>query len=224
MAPAFILDSIMARAPNGQHNGSPHPSRRLRFDDFVSTFTRKDPGSRESDGSLIEERGPGHSGRLFVVVAVAVVLLTWGGLYFAFQRWRANYRERVAYGASRMVSAASALKKVAPPDVDPVAWRDAVDRTHAMLLTVVASNLLDQTDMDKLRFEFDQSVERIRAHPETATTELAAIWNEMADRAEFLFQDSRNPTKSRHPRPAILPERPKKATRAAKANLAPDSH
>ena len=100
-----------------------------------------------------------------------------------------------------------------PPDVDPAAWRDAVDKTHAMLMTVVASNLLDQSDMDKLRFELDQSVERARAHPETATAELAAIWNEMSDRAEFLFQDSRNPTKSRHPRPALLPERPKKANR-----------
>ena len=212
-APAFILDSTMAPASNGQHNGSPHPSRRLRFDDFVSTLTRKDLLARRPEGSAIDDSAHGHSGRLFVVVAVIVVLLTWGGLYVAFTRWRAHYRERVAYGASRVVSAASALKTMTPPDVDPAAWRDAVDKTHAMLMTVVASNLLDQSDMDKLRFELDQSVERARAHPETATAELAAIWNEMSDRAEFLFQDSRNPTKSRHPRPALLPERPKKANR-----------
>ena len=79
------------------------------------------------------EAGQGHSGRRFVVVAVVVVLLTWGGLYLAFQRWRANYRERVAYGTSHVVSAIDPLKEVVPPGVDPAAWRDAVEKTHAML-------------------------------------------------------------------------------------------
>ena len=64
-----------------------------------------------------------------------------------------------------------------------------------MLTTVVASNLLDRDEMDKLARELDHFVARARAHPETARTELAAIWNEMADRAEFLFQDSRSPTR-----------------------------
>jgi hypothetical protein len=214
----------MAPASNGPHNGSHLPSRRLRFDDFVSTLTGKNPESRRFDASVLAERGQGHSGRRFVVVAVVVVLLTWGGLYFAFQRWRANYRERVAYGASHVVPAIDPLKDVVPPEVDPTVWRDTVDKTHAMLMTVVASNLLDRGDMDKLRVELDQFVARARAHPETAKTELAAIWNEMADRAEFLFQDSRAPTQDRHVRPKILPARPTKAkpTAAAKTTAKTD--
>ena len=76
-----------------------------------------------------------------------------------------------------------------------------------MLTTVVASNLLDLDDMDRLRVELDERVASVKSHPETATTELAAIWNEMADRAEFLFQDSRAPTQDRHVRPKILPPR-----------------
>jgi hypothetical protein len=147
-----------------------------------------------------------------VVVAVIVVLLTWGVLYIAFQRWRANYRARVAYGTSNVVPVIDPLKKVTPPGVDSTAWRDAVDKTHAMLTTVVGSNLLDRDAMDKLRLELGQRVARVQSHPETATNELAAIWNEMADRAEFLFQDSRAPTQDRHVRPEILAPRPPKET------------
>ena len=85
-----------------------------------------------------------------------------------------------------------------------------------MLKTIVGSNLLNLHDMDKLRLELDQSVARAQTHPESATTELAAIWNEMADRAEFLFQDSRSPAHDRHVRPGILPPRPAKPTATAK--------
>jgi hypothetical protein len=205
----------MAPASHGPYNGSRPPSHRPRFDDFVSTLTGKEPDSDRFDPSVTAELGEGHSGRRFVIVAVIVVLLTWGGLYFAFQRWRANYRDRLAYGTSRVVPAIDALKDVAPPGVDPLVWRDAVDKTRAMLMTVVGSNLLDRGDMDKLRIELDQFVARARAHPETATTELAAVWDEMADRAEFLFQDSRAPTQDRHVRPKILPARAKKATATA---------
>jgi hypothetical protein len=218
VTPASILDQTMAPASfNGPQNGSPLPPRRLRFDDFVSTLIGKDRESRHFGPSRISELGQGHSGRRFVVVAVVVVLLTWGGLYLAFERWRAQYRERVAYGASHVVSAVDPLKEVTPPDVDPAVWRDTVDKTHAMLMTVVASNLLDRGDMDKLRVELDQFVTRARARPETAKNELAAIWNEMADRAEFLFQDSRAATQDRHARPKILPARPTKAAATATA-------
>jgi hypothetical protein len=208
----------MAPKRNGRRNGFHHSSLKLRFDDFGSTLRRNDPGTRRADASVMIEMGQGHSGRRFVVIAVVVVLLIWGGLYVAFQRWRASYRERVAYGESHVVTAVDPLKQVTPPDVEPAAWRDAVDKTRAMLKTLVASNLLDLKDMDKLRVELDQFVARVEAHPEAAKTELAAIWNEMADRAEFLFQDSRSPTHDRHVRPKILPDRPAKATATAKAN------
>jgi hypothetical protein len=209
----------MPPTPSGKHNGFHDPSRRLRFDDFGA-----DAGNRRFDGLVTAEAGRGHSGRRFVVVAVVVVLFTWGGLYLAFQRWRAAYRERAAWGASHVVSAIDPLKEIAPPGVEPADWRNAVDETHGMLLTVVASNLLDLHDMDKLRLELDQSVSRIRVRPETAQTELAAIWNTLADRAEFLFQDSKDPTRDRHVRPKILPPRPAKASPIAKTGPATTSH
>jgi hypothetical protein len=211
----------MSPSPTGKHNGFHDPSRTLRFDDYGATPRETGPGHRRSDGLITAEAGSGHSGRRFVVVAVVVVLCTWGGLYLAFQRWRASYRERAAYGASHVVSAIDPLKEVAPPGVDPVVWRKAVDETHAMLLTVVGSNLLDLDDMKKLRLELDQFVARVQAHPETAQTELAAIWDTLADRAEFLFQDSKDPTRDRHVRPKILPPRPAKAAAIAKTNPAP---
>ena len=206
---ARILDQTMPRAQTGR-NGFRHPSRKLRFDDLGSTLRANKPELENGEASVASEPGRGHSGRRFVVVAVVVVLLAWGGLYLAFQRWRESYRHRAAYGAAHVVSAIDPLKQVTPPDLDPAAWRDALDKTHAMLMTVVGSNLLDLDDMNKLRGELDQFVARAEAHPESARTELASIWNEMADRAEFLFQDSRDPTHDRHVRPEILPPRPAK--------------
>ncbi len=198
---------------NGHQNGFRHPSLRLRFDDFRSPRRGNDAGTPHSDPSVaaVEQ---GHSGRRFVLVAVVVVLLTWGGLYLAFQRWRASYRERVAYGETHVVRAIDPLKQLTPEGVDPAAWRDAVEETRAMLKTVVGSNLLTLDDMNKLQAELDQSLTRVRSQSETAKAELAAIWNEMADRAEFLFQDSRSPAHDRHVRPGILPPRPAKPTAA----------
>ena len=196
----------MSLTPSGKQNGFHDPPRKLRFDDFGI-----DAGNRRSDRLITAEAGRGHSGRRFVVVAVVVILLTWGGLYLAFQRWRAAYRERAAWGASHVVAAIDPLKEVEPPGVDSAVWRNAVDETHAMLVTVVGSNLLDRHDMTRLRLELDQFVSRAHAHPETAQTELAAIWNTLADRAEFLFQDGKDPTRDRHVRPKMLPPRPAKA-------------
>ena len=199
----------MSPTAGGKQNGFHDPSRKLRFDDFGT-----DAGNRRSDGWMTAEVGRGRSGRRFVVVAVVVILCTWGGLYLAFQRLRAAYRERAAWGASHVVAVIDPLKDVVPPGVDPTVWRNAVDETHAMLVTVVGSNLLDLHDMDKLRLELDQFVSRARAHPETAPTELAAVWNTLADRAEFLFQDGKDPTRDRHARPKILPPRPAKTAAA----------
>ena len=200
----------MGEAQNGRRNGPGSPSRSVRFDDARSSVRGNDAGTRQAESPGITEAGLGHSGRRFVVVAVVLVLVTWAGLYLAFQRWRANYRARVAYGTWNVVPAVDPLKEVTPFGVDPTAWRDAVDKTHAMLTTVVGSNLLGRSDMEKLKLELDRRVARAQSHPETAMAELAAIWNEMADRAEFLFQDSRSPTQDRHIRPKILPPRPER--------------
>jgi len=145
-----------------------------------------------------------------VLVAGVVLLLIWGVLYATFHEWKTRYRRRAAYGAAQVVPVIDPMATIIPPGVDPGAWRDAVQQTHAMLATVVGSNLLDIEEMDKLRTELMQHAERAQANPEAARDELASIWNELADRAEFLFQDSRSPKADRHRRPKILPPRPPK--------------
>ena len=218
MTPAHELDATMATTRNGQPPGSHPPARQLSFDELGLSSGGDGSGKSRFDAPATTEVGDGHSGRNFVIVAALVVVTIWGGLYIAFQAWRVKYRQRAAYGAIHVAPAVDPLKAVVPPDTEPAAWRDAVDRTHAMLMTVVGSNLLDIDKMDELRTELDQSVKRVQVRPESGRDELAAIWNEMADRAEFLFQDSRSPTLDRHPRPKILPPRPPKS--AAKKPIA----
>ena len=200
----------MSTARNGQHPGHRNPTRRLRFDNLASTVTGDTAGSNPGRATATAEVLPrGHSGRRFVIVAGITVLLIWGALYLIFREWRAKYRQRAAYGLTRVVPAIDPLAEIAPPPLDPIAWRDAVQQTHAMLVTVISSNLLDVKEMRQLRDELDQAVARARAHPETAVGELAAIWNTLSDRAEFLLKDSRSASGDRHPRPKILPPRPK---------------
>jgi len=189
----------------------------MRFDHSGSNPGGSYPDPEHPRGQPAIGPHQGHSGRRFVVVAAVVVLLTWGGLYLAFRGWRANYRERVAYGVSHVVSAIEPLRKIAPPGVGARAWADALDKTHAMLTTVVSSNVLDLDEMNQLKAELEKSVAQTLEHPESATSDLARIWNNMADRAEFLFQDSRSPTQLRHARPAILSPRPKKGETSAQA-------
>ena len=107
--------------------------------------------------------------------------------------------------------------RILPPNVDALAWRDAVDQTRAMLLTVIDSNLLDLKDMDNLRIELAQHARRASVQPATAVRELAEIWNEAADRGEFLFRDSRSASGERHARPKILPPRPLKSSQATRS-------
>jgi hypothetical protein len=203
---------MMSTKRNGQHPGYRDPNRRLRFDDPASIVARDSAGSHPGSAPLTAEVLPrGHSGRRFVLVAGIAVLSIWGALYLIFREWRANYRQRAAYGLNQVVPAIDPLAEIAPPSLDPIAWRDAVHQTHAMLVTVISSNLLDVAAMRRLGDELDQAVARARAHPETALDELAAIWNVQADRGEFLFTDSRSASGDRHPRPKILPPRPKKA-------------
>jgi len=145
-----------------------------------------------------------------VLIAGLVLMVIWGVLWVIFRDWRVRYRARAAYGATHVVAAIDPLEAIVPADVDPDAWRDAVRQTRAMLMTVTSSNLLDIQEMERLRGELDQFVARARAHPETGRLELAAIWNELGDRGEFLFKDSRSLSGDRHPRPKILPLKPEK--------------
>ncbi len=139
-----------------------------------------------------------------------VLLAIWGTLYLLFRDWRARYHKRALYGVSYVVPAIDPMARLEPPDVAPEAWRDAVAQTKSMLLTVTSSNLLDENQMRELQTELEGAAERSVADPKRAVTELATIWNTIADRGEFLLKDSRSADGVRHPRPKILPPRPAK--------------
>jgi hypothetical protein len=202
------MHAIMLNARNGQNQPDRHPARRLRFDDLGAIVLRNSPGPTATPET--EVLGGGHSGRRFVLAAGVTVLLIWGMLYVGFREWRAKYRERARYGATQVVPAIEPLLALVPPHVDHIEWHDAVEQTRAMLITVTGSNLLDVKDMDNLRIELSQHVRRACAQPATAVGELAEIWNEVADRGEFLLRDSRSVSGTRHPRPKILPPKPPK--------------
>ncbi|MGO9471430.1 MAG: hypothetical protein ACLQIB_45045 [Isosphaeraceae bacterium] len=152
----------------------------------------------------------GHSGRRFVLVSGLALLAIWGTLYLLFRDWRARYQKRASYGASYVVPAIDPMARLEPPDVAPEAWRDAVASTKSMLLTVTSSNLLDEKQMRELQMELEGAARRSMADPKRAVAELATIWNNIADRGEFLLRDSRSANGVRHPRPKILPPRPAK--------------
>jgi hypothetical protein len=194
----------MSTARNGKPPMDGGTTRRLRFDDLGSIVARSFSGS----GAEADVLSRGHSGRRFVLVAGVVLLVIWGVLFLIFRDWKTRYQRRAAYGAAQVVPVIDRLATIVPPNIDPDDWRDAVRQTRAMLTTVVGSNLLDIEEMDRLHTELDRCTERAQAHPASARDELASIWNKLADRAEFLFQDSRSPKGDRHPRPKILPPRP----------------
>jgi hypothetical protein len=199
--------NIMLSARNCQNHARRDSIRRLRFDNLASIVVRNNPGPGATPPSAMNEHG--HSGRRFVLVAGFTLLVLCGVLYLIFRDWRSRYLQRADYGATQVAPAIDPLRAIVPADVDPAAWREAVDQTRAMLITVTSSNLLDVKDMSRLRTELDRHVARARDHPETALRELAEIWNQMAVRAEFLFRDTRSKGGERHPRPPILPPKPR---------------
>jgi hypothetical protein len=204
------IGAIMSNGRNGQNLTDRDSTRRLRVDDMAAIVVRNSPGPADNAPSPLLSRG--HSGRRFVLGACLIVLLIWGTLFLVFRDWRARYRQRALYGSTHVLPAIDRLRSVMPPDVDTAQWHDAVDQTRAMLTTVTGSNLLDVHDMDKLRAELDQHFARASDRPETAVRELALIWDEIADRGEFLFNDSRSLSGIRHPRPKLLPPQSAKPT------------
>jgi hypothetical protein len=171
-------------------NGNPgnRPVRRLRFDEY--------PANRDVPGPTQEA---GHSGRRAVIGGVLALLVLTGVLTLVFRDWRIRYRERAAFGAREVATAVDPLAELAPPGVPVDAWRRAVADAHAMLVTLTASNLLDLDQMRNLRTELTARVARTR--PETARNELAALWDDLVDRAAPVIVN-------RHPRPTLLPPRP----------------
>jgi hypothetical protein len=201
-------DQTMTTGPNGREDGL--PSQRVRHDHQVSAVVRTHDRSSSAFSA-------DHSGRRLVLTAGAVMLVLWASLYLVFRDWRARYRARASYGAVQVAPVIDQLAEIIPPGVNPSTWREAVRQTHVMLVTVTSSNLLDLPQMQSLRAELQQTVARAQARPETACEELAAVWNTMADRAEFIFRDGRSANGERHPRPKILPPRPAKEKAQNKA-------
>jgi hypothetical protein len=196
----------MPTAPNGHPDG-PAP-RRLRFDDLASTMVR----TPARPGPFIPSTR--HSGRRLVLVAGCAFLLLWGVLYLVFRDWRQRYRARAAYGATQVAPVIDALADTVPPGVAPDEWTAAVRDTHALLITVTGTNLLDLKEMQSLRGELEQAVARARARPDSARAELAGVWDAITARAGFVLRDARSASGERHPRPRVLPPPKKDAKRS----------
>ncbi len=113
------------------------------------------------------------------------------------------------------------LADIIPAEVGPAVWHQAVGQTHDMLVAVLSANLLDIRQMELLREELKQTVERVRLHPETVREELGSVWTAMADCAEFVLQEGTSGRRKGHPRPAILPPRPLRGRGARPDPLTP---
>jgi len=137
------------------------------------------------------------SGRVLVAASVLAVLAGWGGLDLVFRRWRAEYRDRAAFGARVVAGAVDPLAKVVPADgaTAPGEWREAVARTHAMLAALTAANLLDRPAMAALGASVSRRV--AAATPADSRATLAGLWDEVAAKAGPAVI-------ARHPRPATL--------------------
>jgi hypothetical protein len=168
-------------------NGNPgnRPARRYRFDEYPPRTTGP------QGGPLLD----GHSGRRAVIGGLLTIAILAGGLSLAFREWRSRYRERAAFGAREVATAIDPMAALVPPDVPRGDWGATIAETHAMLVTLTASNLLDLDQMRALRTEVSSRVSRTR--PETAFAELSSLWNDLYARSgPVLLQ--------RHPRPALL--------------------
>jgi hypothetical protein len=135
--------------------------------------------------------GPAHSGRKLVIGAVLIGSLIGAGLYVAFVRWRIEYRARAAFGANQVAPAIDPMAKIVPPGVHPKAWRQAVADTHAMLVMLTASNLLDRPQMIALHDDISRRV--ARAQPETVVLELLHLWIDLLDKAGPVINRGRTP-------------------------------
>jgi hypothetical protein len=140
------------------------------------------------------EEAQSVSGRVLVAVGMVALLVVWGSLNVAFRQWKERYRARATLGATVVAGAIDPLAAVVPPDESPVAWRQAVADTHAMLETLTAANVLDLTQMNDLGARIKTRV--ASSKPENSRTVLAGLWDEIERQA--------GPIIGRHPRPRLL--------------------
>ena len=140
---------------------------------------------------------------------VAAVLTLWLGLDLAFRGWKARYQALAEFGASRVAPAIDPLASTNPPEIPPTEWRVAVADTHAMLLALTGSGVLDESQMDDLRREIASRV--ANARPETALKALSDLWDDLEQKAGPVIATDRvaPPPGSRHATRNPRPPRPK---------------
>ena len=154
-----------------------------------------------------DPRPASWSGRWTVAAFVAVVLVGWFGLDQAFRAWTARYQARAAFGATQVAPTVDPLARLNPPGIPPGAWRSAVADTHALLVALCGSGVLDQLQMENLRRRLTAQVEQATAHPEQARAILAQVWDEVErDAGPAIAPDLIPPPpgsrqSKRHPRP-----------------------
>ena len=149
-----------------------------------------------------------RSGRRVVSAIVVTVLLLWFGLDRAFRAWAARYQARASFGATKVAPTVDPLAGIIPPATPPDAWDRAVLDTHAMLVALTGSGLLDESQMETLRRHLENQVHLATLHPETARAILAQIWDDLERSAgpaiapDLLPPPPNSRQAKRHPRPA----------------------
>ena len=151
---------------------------------------------------------PARSGRRVVSAIVLTVLLVWFGLDRAFRSWTARYQARASFGATQVAPTVDPLANMVPPAIAPDAWNRAVTDTHAMLVALTGSGLLDEGQMETLRLHLANQVHLATLHPETARSILAQIWDDLERSAgptlapDLIPPPPNSRHAKRHPRPA----------------------
>jgi hypothetical protein len=146
------------------------------------------------------------SGRRFVIAGLLATLVIVGAVYLAFLDWRTRYRALAEFGATEIAPLVDPLAVRVPQGIDPLAWRRAVDDTHAMLVALTGAGVLDRPQIEAMRVEIASRA--ARATPATARGELIALWDDLERRAgPVLAPDVGPPPRgsrhtARHPRPA----------------------
>jgi hypothetical protein len=138
-------------------------------------------GRRRGENRFRRDFDHQYSGRRFVVAALAVLLLVWGGLYLTFRAWRASYHNQTAFARNLAPPVVDGFLDARPSDVSEKEWRVIVESTHAMLDILMGANLLDRAGVLSLR---DELGERVAATtPATSLEDVIRIWSDMELRA-----------------------------------------
>ena len=154
--------------------------------------------SRRRAANAADTDAKGVSGRLVVAVGCLLVMVIWGSIYLIFRDWRARYRVRAEFGATQVAAAIDPLALITPHGVEAGDWRNVVEQTHRLLVTLTGSNVLDRPQMEALRDEIKSMV--ATAQPETTVKLLSNFWNEQKRKS--------GPILDRHPTPKLLTPTP----------------